>query len=162
MMRVKSPKSKAPQRGFTLLEVLVAIVVLALGLLGLAALQMNGLQSAHSSYQRSVATLSAQDAAERLWGYLLSSETFYALENLSDRSILCPDASQIENKIEPAWKADWGISGGGSEKLAWKSGESAITLDSTCKYTVTLAWIENRFGAEEVSVLRYKVALPAE
>lgn len=162
MMRVKSPKSKASQRGFTLLEVLVAIVVLALGLLGLASLQMNGLQSAHSSYQRSVATLAAQDAAERLWGYLLSSETFYALESLSDRSILCPDASQLEDKIEPAWKADWGISGGGSKKLPWKSGETDILLDSRCKYTISLAWSESRFGTEEVGILRYKVALPAE
>ncbi|CAL1241509.1 type IV pilus modification protein PilV [Candidatus Methylocalor cossyra] len=45
--------------GFTLLEVLVAMVVLAIGLLGLAGLQNSGLRSDLSAYHRSQATLLA-------------------------------------------------------------------------------------------------------
>jgi type IV pilus assembly protein PilV len=53
--------------GATLIEVLVAVVVLSVGLLGIAALQLKGLQSAHAAYQRTVATIIAHDAVERLW-----------------------------------------------------------------------------------------------
>ena len=52
--------------GFTLLEVLVAVVVLSVGLLGLASLQVNGLRFNHSAYMRTQATLLAQELADRM------------------------------------------------------------------------------------------------
>jgi len=54
------------QRGLSLLEVLVSIVVLAIGLLGLAGLQMTALKSGHSAYLRSQATILAYDFADRM------------------------------------------------------------------------------------------------
>lgn len=53
-------------RGMTLIEVLVAVLVLSIGLLGLAGLQVTVLRSNHSAYLRSQATLLAQDITERL------------------------------------------------------------------------------------------------
>lgn len=52
--------------GFTLLEVLVALVILSIGLLGLAGLQATGLRYNHSSYLRSQATLTAYDILDRM------------------------------------------------------------------------------------------------
>lgn len=52
--------------GFTLLEVLVAVVVLSIGLLGLASLQVNGLRFNHSAYLRSQATALAYELADRM------------------------------------------------------------------------------------------------
>lgn len=54
------------RNGFTLIEVLVAVVVLAIGLLGLASLQVFGLRNNHSAYMRSQATLLAYDMADRM------------------------------------------------------------------------------------------------
>lgn len=54
------------QSGFTLLEVLVAMVVLALGLLGVAGLQAVSMRNAHSGYLRSQATILAYDILERM------------------------------------------------------------------------------------------------
>ena len=54
------------QSGFTLLEVLVTLVVLAFGLLGLAALQATSIEQNHSSYVRSQATLLAYDIIDRI------------------------------------------------------------------------------------------------
>lgn len=51
--------SKAYQRGVSLLEVLIAVLVLSIGLLGLAALQTQALKNAESSLQRTQATILA-------------------------------------------------------------------------------------------------------
>ncbi|MDP1926490.1 MAG: type IV pilus modification protein PilV [Thiobacillus sp.] len=55
-----------PQFGFTLLEVMVAIVVLSLGLLGLAGLQAASLRNNQTAYYRGIATQQAYDMADRL------------------------------------------------------------------------------------------------
>ncbi len=52
--------------GFTLIEVLIAMLVLAVGLLGLAALQANSLRNTQSAYNRSLATELAYDLADRM------------------------------------------------------------------------------------------------
>lgn len=54
------------QSGFTLLEVLVAIVVLSLGLLGLAGLQAASLRNNQTAYYRGIATQQAYDMADRI------------------------------------------------------------------------------------------------
>ncbi|WP_278401479.1 type IV pilus modification protein PilV [Stutzerimonas kunmingensis] len=54
------------EAGATLIEVLIAMVVLAIGLIGLAGLQATSIQSNHSAYYRSQATLLASDLADRM------------------------------------------------------------------------------------------------
>ncbi len=58
--------SPVTQRGTTLIEVLIALVVLAIGLLGMALLQVTSVQSNHSAYYRSQVTLLASDMADRM------------------------------------------------------------------------------------------------
>jgi len=53
-------------KGFTLIEALVALVVLSIGLLGVAALQLTSLRSNHSSAMRSQATYLAYDIIDRM------------------------------------------------------------------------------------------------
>lgn len=57
---------RAAQHGVTMVEVLVAVVVLALGLLGLAGLQASGLRVGQSSLYRTQAAQLAFDMADRL------------------------------------------------------------------------------------------------
>jgi len=54
------------QQGLSLIEALVAVVVLALGLLGLAGLQATSIKSNDSALFRSQATLLAYDMADRM------------------------------------------------------------------------------------------------
>jgi len=63
----KERRPPSHQSGFTLIEALVALLVLSIGLLGAAAMQLKALQGAQSGYQRAVVSLAAQDAVERLW-----------------------------------------------------------------------------------------------
>lgn len=54
------------QRGFTLVETLVSMVVLAVGMLGIAALYIEGLRSSQASVSRTVAVNLAADMADRI------------------------------------------------------------------------------------------------
>jgi type IV pilus assembly protein PilV len=131
-------------KGFTLLEALIAVLVLSLGLLGVAAMQLKAVQSAHVAYQRSVATLAAQDAVERLWVAL----------GRGDGS--CPLANEINSIDDLAdWHDTWSVYLGG---LA----SSPVNPDGSdpCKYTITVSWNDARFSNEDVSTLVYIVRLP--
>ena len=57
---------KRPHAGFSLIEVLVALLLLALGALGSAALQANALRLNHSAASQSIAVQLASDMAERI------------------------------------------------------------------------------------------------
>jgi len=54
------------QYGFTLIEVLIALLVLSIGLLGLAALQTSGLRSSQMARMRTTATQLAYDISDRM------------------------------------------------------------------------------------------------
>ncbi|MGA9223012.1 MAG: type IV pilus modification protein PilV, partial [Pseudomonas graminis] len=56
----------ARQQGTTLIEVLVALLVLAIGLLGAAALQLNALKYTDSSRLSSQASFIAYDMMDRI------------------------------------------------------------------------------------------------
>ena len=54
------------QRGFTLLEVLVAMVIVSFGLIGLVGLTMTGAKNDQGAYQRSQASWIAYDIVDRM------------------------------------------------------------------------------------------------
>ena len=67
MIRVREKSVIRAPRAFTLIEVLVALLVLSVGLLGIGALHVQSMTSAHSAYQRSIAATIALDLEERAW-----------------------------------------------------------------------------------------------
>ncbi len=58
--------ARAAVGGFTLIESLVALLVLSIGLLGVAAMQLASLQANNGAFQRTQATFLAQDIADRM------------------------------------------------------------------------------------------------
>jgi type IV pilus assembly protein PilV len=69
-MSARALSSRRPQSGFTMLEVLVSMLVIAVGLLGMAGLQIQSLRQGQSAYYRSVATQLAYDMSDRMRGNL--------------------------------------------------------------------------------------------
>lgn len=59
-------KNHCRQAAFTLLEVLITLIILSIGLLGLAGLQTMSLRNNHSAYLRSQATSQIYDIVDRM------------------------------------------------------------------------------------------------
>ena len=57
---------RTKQQGFSMVEILVTVVVIAIGLLGLAGLQATSLRNTEESYQRSQAATLAYDMLDRM------------------------------------------------------------------------------------------------
>jgi type IV pilus modification protein PilV len=101
LLNVKSAKDKsmckqasANQGGFTLIEVMIALAVLAIGLAGLAAMQLTAMQFSHSAHYRSLASTIVLDFEERLW-----------LE-LADNDFECSPGDNWAGKVA-ALATDW-------------------------------------------------------
>lgn len=56
----------ARQAGFTLIEILVTIVILSIGLLGIAGMQASSLRNNHAAYTKTQAANLAMDMADRI------------------------------------------------------------------------------------------------
>jgi len=54
------------QRGVGLIEILITILVIAIGLLGLAGMQTASMKNINNSHDRALATIAAYDMAERM------------------------------------------------------------------------------------------------
>ena len=54
------------QQGFTLIEILVTVIILAIGLLGIAGMQLTALQHNQGSYQRSQVIVLTNDITDRM------------------------------------------------------------------------------------------------
>ena len=59
-------KAKRSARGFSLIEVLIALLLLSIGLIAMAAMQTRSIQMNHSAYLASQATYLAYDMADRM------------------------------------------------------------------------------------------------
>lgn len=57
---------KSCQRGFSLIEILIAVLILAIGLLGVAGLQVTSKRSNYEAVQRATATMLIRDMIERI------------------------------------------------------------------------------------------------
>lgn len=66
---MESPIQRPPhcQQGFGLIEVLVALTILSVGMLGLAAMQLKSLQASRESLNTTIATIMVRDMNERAW-----------------------------------------------------------------------------------------------
>ncbi len=132
-------------RGFSLIEALIALLVLSIGMLGAAAIQLNALQGAHIAYQRSIATLAAQDAQERLWAQMAKGGG-------------CPDWSDARELNELDWNDAWsGYLPGFADASSVDPETSGSNAD--CKFTITISWAEAR-SADENPEFTYHVRLP--
>ena len=126
------------QKGVTLIEVLVALLVLSIGLVGLAALQVNSLRFNHSAFLRTQSTVLAYDIIDRMRANQTSARSGSYNVSTGSCSTSC-SSNAFANTDLAEWKTN----------LATRlpSGDGAVTTLSTGDtrvVQVTVQWVENR------------------
>ncbi|MDP2882394.1 MAG: type IV pilus modification protein PilV [Azonexus sp.] len=153
------------QRGMSLIEVMVAVVVLASGLLGLGALQSRSLAMNQSAHYRSIAADLAADLADRIRA---NRTPFYAVDGLVKHPDLtsppnfanCPQNTPPDTApvcTSPSYlvateMADWNLSlrsqlPDGRYVLTQEAGLSAGFF----RYRLTLSWSLDRDASADAS-----------
>ncbi len=143
-------------KGFTLLEVMIAMVIFSIGLLGLASLQAISMQNEHASYSRSQAILLAYEMADRITAtpsgsvsYVIAANTTTVAGYSTDMctAVIPPGNNCTTTNIVTydlgLWKA--------ALPVLLPSGKGSITrvVDVTgfITHTITVHWDEDRTGA---------------
>jgi type IV pilus assembly protein PilV len=98
-----SPGSIARQRGFSMVEVLVAAVVLSIGMLGLAGLQIRTLRNNQSALERAVAVVEIHAMADAL-----RADRVNASNNLFDIALADadPGGATFAAVVVAGWRAN--------------------------------------------------------
>lgn len=138
------------QRGFSLIEVLVAMFVLSIGMLGIGALFVSSLQDSSSAIYRTRAINFAEDMADRIRsnplgraGYAVSYTDSGGDNKCADTAgtpaVVCTEAELAAHDVY-TWKqaiasASLGLPGGKAQVVV-NNGTNPPT------YTVTVAWTE--------------------
>ena len=96
------------QRGFSLLEVLIAALIFGIGLLGLAGLQARMLAAANSSYERAAAAIYANSILDAMRAAVLSADSVNRLDVAKayvQQNWLCdpPNGSEIAQNDLHHW-----------------------------------------------------------
>lgn len=145
-MRANIPEPMVRQSGASMLEVLVTLVIVAVALLGTAALQARAIQFNQSSQSRSQAVFLVGDLAERIeankvgagaGGYLLSAQA-------------CTGAT-VTNCSTSCTSTDLAT----SDLSQWRTAVDSTLPQSTCAvtrtvsgntntYTITVSWVDRR------------------
>ena len=88
------PRGATGERGFSLFEVLITVIVVSIGLLGMAGLQFAGLRSANGAQEHTLAVLLIQDIKARIHANRGSN---YGGVNLNSSSTVTGVACDISN-----------------------------------------------------------------
>ena len=123
------------QQGFTLLEVLVALLVVSIGLIGLAGLMTTSLKNNQSASQRSQATWLAYDILDRM----RANPTVAATANSGGYNInygATPSVSGVAGTDLTDWLTELAA--------AFPQGQGQISVNSQGVVTIHVRWNDSR------------------
>ena len=133
-------------KGFSLIEVLVAIVILSIGLLGLAGLQTAGLKANNSAYQRSQASVMANEILDRMRANRVGiASSFYDdpyASTPSDPVCVTSYCTVEQMAAYDVWYWETNLGN------VLPNGQGNITGSGAGSvFTITVMWDDNRTGA---------------
>jgi type IV pilus assembly protein PilV len=128
-MKTISSASSHRQGGFSLLEVLIAVLIFSIGLMGLAGLQVIAMKANQNAMYRSIASEAAYDMLDQL-----RAQVSKAMDGSVDTS----DWDDLLEANLPGGKGSYGV--GGTAKDCDPGTPAAITNSSETYVCVTVTW----------------------
>ena len=140
------------QSGLGMVEILIAGLVFAIGVLGLTSLQLKAKRTSYDALQRSLATSLARDIAARMRTNATALETYSAiafLGNVTSSDEPQPDCkttacTPTELANHDLW--EWEKALEGASETSGETNTGGLTLPSGCidnnagQITITIAW----------------------
>jgi type IV pilus assembly protein PilV len=140
--------------GFTLIEVLVAVVMLAIGLLGVASLQVMGQRTNDSAYLRSQAALQAYDMTDRMRANLMGVRA----GGYADISGPGSDPECIDTGCTPLELAQYdAFEWNATNQTVLPSGQGTVVFDAgTSTFAIDVSWDDDRDGTATTFSLEFR------
>jgi type IV pilus assembly protein PilV len=140
--RYQTPRVSGADRGLSLIEVLIALVVVSVGLLGMAGLQAYSIRNNNSAYHRSQANTLAYDLLDcvRTDRNAWLEGRYHCLTKGTGNAMSCPSGQTPNERADRDLK-NWKVN---LERLL-PSGAGAIDCDTANPIcTVTVQWADTR------------------
>lgn len=145
-MIARLPRIHAPRAaGFSLIEVLITLLILAIGLMGVAALQFRGLQFNYDAYIRSQVNVLAYDIGDRMRLNATNAAAY-----ISNYTVPANTGANACNQAAGADAANDLGCWHNNVDLALPPGSTAVITAAGAIYTVTISWTDRRGGAHNV------------
>ncbi len=141
---ISNTKNKS-QSGITLIEILVTLIILSIGFLGLASVQLLGTRNVSNSSFRSLATIYAYDMVERMRANQAGEEdgNYRNVNTLNAGNPGCSPCDIAERAQLDLF--EWGdLLSANALNGGLPNGSGAIGYDGASQeYTITITWSEN-------------------
>lgn len=155
------PKSVYKQQGFSLIEVLIALIIMSVGMLGIAGLYVQSLQAGRTSMFRHQAVALAGDVADRIRANPTAGVS-YTDPTGADNGCVGADCDAASMALHDVflWKQQAGNTLPGS--AATGGGDVTVQFDGAVippLYTITVSWEEPGITALDAAP-SYVVTIP--
>lgn len=135
---IRTFRSPARARGFSLIEVMIAILVLGVGLLGFALLQTMSVRFTQSANQRTQATNLAMDMLDQMRVNRLAAAQYAGNYTANTTLSNCtPSGAVSSSAYKTVWQCRMGMALGG--------GASAVVTYNAGQANVAITWADQRW-----------------
>ena len=152
------------QRGFTLIEALVAFLILSVGMLGIASLQTVSLRSGQTASLRTVAVIKAGEILDRIRAnpsqvnnYAVAEGALGTNNGCNTGVSICSPADMAADDIY-TWKSDLKAALPATGTTAKVEVTPPVAGSSLSAVTVTINWEEREAGTKDIQTRSYSVA----
>ena len=166
MLEVRAMRNKS--RGFSLIEVMVSVLIMAVGILGVAGMQVLSLQQNRNALLRDQALQAGNDILDRMRANPLSTYSPIAIDAVPTSTVNCVDNSCDRNEMAEFDIAQWkcrlnpidvdgdvySVCAGFNIVSASLPGGQGSISKVDLVYSVTVTWIRDQNGNTSTITLR--------